>query len=85
MSTNVIRRLSFQGLRVYYEIAQTNTHTKENVNYGSLELIGQEDIFLYRQIEHFTNNDGLSNNNVFCILQDKQGFIWSCLIATSDQ
>ena len=51
----------------------------------SLELIGQEDIFPYRQIEHFTNNDGLSNNNVFCILQDKQGFIWSCLIATSDQ
>ena len=42
----------------------------------SLELIGQEDIFPYRQIEHFTNNDGLSNNNVFCILQDKQGFIW---------
>lgn len=28
------------------------------------------------RFEHFTNNDGLSHNNVICVLQDQQGFIW---------
>lgn len=28
------------------------------------------------QFEHITTKDGLSNNNVKCILQDRQGFMW---------
>src|SRR4030095_12532554 len=42
----------------------------------SVDLIGQENIFPYRQIEHFTTKHGLSNNKVLCFLQDKQGFMW---------
>ncbi|UCE05437.1 MAG: hypothetical protein JSW07_17750, partial [bacterium] len=28
------------------------------------------------QFEHITTKDGLSNNSVKCILQDRQGFMW---------
>src|SRR4030095_611931 len=39
-------------------------------------ILSQQELFPYKQIQHITNSDGLSNNNVFCILQDKHGFMW---------
>ena len=39
-------------------------------------ILSQQELFPYKQIQHITNSDGLSNNNIFCILQDKHGFMW---------
>lgn len=39
----------------------------------STTILGQQDI---TEFKHFTIDDGLSQNSVNCIFQDKKGFIW---------
>ena len=44
--------------------------------FGCIRLIASPKDFYQSEIQHLTQEDGLANNTLYNIYQDKNGFIW---------